>query len=90
MAEDNRSPASKFAEKVLVGILESGARAVAKAVESVASDAKKALRAEAAKAEAFENGVAMWRKFRLGEIEDDLPESLRSDKSDKNSSTTPH
>lgn len=60
--------ASKFAERLLVGAVESIARAGAKAVESLASDVKTALKNEAAKAELLEKGVEWWRKSRLGEI----------------------
>jgi hypothetical protein len=70
--------ASKFFESVLVGAIESVTRAVAKAAESLAGDAKKALRNEAAKVERLEKGVEMWRKYKLGEI-DDLPVELRDD-----------
>lgn len=80
MSEDfkPRTAASRFAEAVLVGAVESIARAGAKAFESLAGDTKKALRNEAAKAEMIEKGIEMWRKVRLGEI-DDLPGSLQDD-----------
>ena len=73
-----QSKASQFAERFLVGIVETGARALAKAAESIASDAKKALRNEALKVEMLEKGVESWRKDRIGEI-DDLPGSLRDE-----------
>lgn len=73
---DARSPASKFAESVLVGAVESIARAGARFAESIAGDAKKALKKEAAKIELVQHGIEAWRKARLGEV-DDLPESLR-------------
>lgn len=76
----DRSPASKFVESLLVGVLEAGARAVAKAGESLASDAKKALRQQADKVEMIQIGVEAWRKSRLGEV-DDLPDSLRDEPS---------
>ena len=60
--------ASKFVERVLVGAVESIARAGAKAVESLAGDVKTALKNEAAKAELLEKGVEWWRKSRLGDI----------------------
>ncbi len=61
---------SKFAERLLVGAVESIARAGAKFVESMAGDARKALAAEAEKAKLVEQGVAMWRQYTLGEIKD--------------------
>jgi len=67
---EKQSIASKFAERFLVGAVESIARAGAKAVESLAGDARKALALEAEKAKMVEQGVAMWRQFRLGEIQD--------------------
>jgi len=70
--------ASKFFESLLVGTVDAIARAGAKAFESLAGDAKKALRNEAAKAEMLEKGVEMWRKMRLGDL-DDLPSELRDD-----------
>ncbi len=76
--EQKRSPFSLFAERLLVGTLEAGARAIARAGESLASDAKKALRNEALKVELLENGIKWWAKENLGEV-DDLPESLRDD-----------
>lgn len=74
------SPASKFVESLLVGAIESVARAGAKALESVVGDAKKALRNEAFKAELLEKGIEAWRKVKLGDV-DDLPSSLRDDPS---------
>ena len=73
-----QSKVSQFAERLLVGVIETGARAVAKAAESIAADAKKALRNEALKAELIENGIEAWRKAHIGEI-DDLPGSLRDE-----------
>jgi hypothetical protein len=64
------SVGSKFAEKLLVGAVESIARAGAKFVESLASDTKKALAREAKRAELVEQGVKFWSQVRLGEIED--------------------
>lgn len=75
---NHNSPASKFAESLLVGAIESVARAGAKALESVVGDAKKALRNEAFKAELLEKGIEAWRKMKLGDV-DDLPASLRDD-----------
>jgi hypothetical protein len=74
----DQTVASKFAEKLLVGTLEAIVRAGAKAAESIASDAKKALRNEALKVEMIEKGVEHWRQTRLGEV-DDLPSSLRDE-----------
>jgi len=64
------SPASKFAERLLTGAVESIARAGARFVESIASDAKKALKNEANKVEVIEKTVETWRKMRLGEIDE--------------------
>ena len=69
---------SQLLERALVGTVEAVARAGAKAVESLAGDAKKALQNEAFKAEILEKGVEAWRKARLGDV-DDLPESLRKE-----------
>ena len=77
MAEQTKF--SKFAERLLVGVLESGARALAKGAESLASDASKALKREVAKVEALERGVKTWRESRLGEIDGDVPEELRDE-----------
>lgn len=64
----DQSFTSKLAERLLVGSIESLARACSKAVESVASDVKTALRNEAAKAEFLESGAKFWRESRLGEV----------------------
>lgn len=64
------SPMAKMAEKLLLGAVDSLARAGAKFVESVAADAKKALRNEAAKAELLEQGAKIWRQSVVGEIPD--------------------
>ncbi len=82
-----QSPASKFVESVLVGAVESVARAGAKFVESIAGDARKALQNEAFKVEIIEKGVEAWRKARLGEV-DDLPASLRDEARAANGHTT--
>lgn len=73
---DQPSFAAQLFERALVGTVEAIARAGAKAVESLAGDAKKALQTEAFKAEIIEKGVEAWRKAKLGDV-DDLPESLR-------------
>jgi len=61
---------SRFAEKFLVGAVESIARAGAKFVESLASDTEKALAREAQRAGMLKQGVKFWSQVRLGEIED--------------------
>lgn len=63
-----QSFASRIAERVLVGTIESIARAGSKAVESLAKDVKTALQNEALKAELIERGTEAWRKARLGEV----------------------
>jgi hypothetical protein len=73
-----QSPASKFAERILVGTIETIARGLAKGAESIAGDVKKALKNEAAKVEAVQKTIEAWRQVRLGEV-DDLPDSLRDD-----------
>lgn len=73
-----RSAAMDLLERVVVGALNSGARAIAKAGESIAGDVKKALQNEASKAELVEVGLKMWRAVNLGD--EDLPESLREEK----------
>ena len=66
----SESPMAKFAEKFILGAVDSIARAGAKFVESIAADAKTALKNEAAKAELLENGVKFWRQNTVGEIPD--------------------
>lgn len=68
MSEMSESPIAKFAEKLLIGTVDSIARAGARFVESIAADAKQALRNEAAKAELIENGAKFWRVNTVGEI----------------------
>ncbi len=63
--------AAQFVEDFLTGALNSVVRAGAKAVESIASDAKKALRNEAKKIETFQTGVKSWREGRLGDISEE-------------------
>lgn len=67
---------AQAAERLLVGTIEAIARAGAKALESLASDAQRALVTEGSKVERFKDGVAAWRAAKLGDTED-LPESLR-------------
>jgi hypothetical protein len=74
------TPAAKFVESLLVGAVNAVARAAAKAAESLAGDARKALQNQAFKAEVIEKGVEAWRKARVGEI-DDLPGSLQDEPS---------
>lgn len=74
-----KSPTAKFFEAVLVGTVDAIARAVAKGAESLASDAKKALKNEAFKASLIEKGIESWRLSHVGEI-DDLPGSLQEEK----------
>jgi hypothetical protein len=65
-----QSVASRFLEKLLAGTVDSVVRAGAKAVESLAGDARKALSNEAKRVELLQQGVKMWREYRVGEIED--------------------
>lgn len=76
MSDQKQTVVSRALESLFVGTVEALARAGAKAVESLAGDAKKVLQQEAFKAEIIEKGVEAWRKNRLGDV-DDLPESLR-------------
>jgi hypothetical protein len=80
-----KSPTAKFFEAVLVGTVEAIARAGSKAVESLAGDAKKALKNEAFKAELIEKGIEAWRLSHVGEI-DDLPGSLQDEKPQRRAS----
>jgi hypothetical protein len=73
------SPFSKFVEDLLVGSVESIARGVAKGFESVAQDAVKAVEKEKKKIESLAHTVKTWREVRLGEVDSDLPSSLRDD-----------
>lgn len=67
------SPSAKFTQKLLIGAVESVARAGAKFFESLADDGKKALRAEAKKIEGIQNGVKAWRET-MGEVGKDEEE----------------
>ena len=71
----DQSFASRLAERLLVGAIETIARAGAKAAESIAHDVKTALRTEADKAEFLEAGVKFWRQARLGEVGQPPPEA---------------
>jgi hypothetical protein len=78
-----KTAAGRFAERLLVGAVESIARGVAKAAESITADAKKALRKEASKIEMAEQTVKAWRETQLGEIDDgeyvdDTPPAART------------
>jgi hypothetical protein len=79
-----RSVASKMFESLLVGTVETIARGVVKAGESIAGDMKKALKKEAFKVGLVEKGLEAWRKNNLGDIED-LPDSLTEEKGDQRS-----
>jgi hypothetical protein len=70
--------ASKFFERALVGTIDAIARAGAKAFESLAGDARKALKNEALKAEMLEEGIKAWRLSTVGEVQD-IPASLQDD-----------
>jgi hypothetical protein len=76
-----QSTASKLVESFLVGTVEAIARAGAKAVESLTSDAAKTVRRKAGEIDAVRKTVEAWRKENVGEIIDgDLPPSLREEK----------
>jgi hypothetical protein len=75
---DQPSAVSRFFEKLLIGAVESIARAGAKAVESLTDDAAKAIEIQKKKVAATRDAVKAWRKVELGEI-DDIPASLRED-----------
>jgi len=79
MAEKKQSIGAKLAEDFLNGVVESVARAGAKAVESLASDAVKSVGREKRKIENFRNNIREWRKVRLGEIDSDVPQELRDE-----------
>ncbi len=75
-----KSKATQFFEDLCVGLVESVVRAGAKGAESLASDARKALRREAAKVAKIEDGIKSWRDATVGDLPDsDLPDSLRDD-----------
>lgn len=82
-----QSPTSKFFESILVGAVETIARAGAKAAESITGDVKKALKNEAFKVEIVEKGIEAWRKSKLGEVID-LPGMMRDDKDEKGDTGT--
>lgn len=61
MSEKPRSPVARAVEATLIGVVESAARAGAKALESLAGDAARALRKQAEKADLARMITAMWR-----------------------------
>jgi hypothetical protein len=75
-----KSKATQFFEDLCVGVVESVVRAGAKGAESLAADARKVLRREAAKVAKIEDGIKSWRDATVGDLPDsDLPDSLRDD-----------
>jgi hypothetical protein len=62
--------AAQVAQRLLIGTVESIARAGAKFVESVTHDAQIALRNEATKLEVAQHTVEGWRKITLGDLVD--------------------
>ena len=76
--QKERSLGWKLFGEVLEGALNMGARAIARAGESLASDTKKVLRDKAAKAELVQKTIEAWRVFQIGELADsDLPDDLK-------------
>lgn len=69
-SNNTKSVGAQLAEKVLVGAVNSIARAGAKFVQSLAADARKTLQNNAETVEAFEKGIDVWSKIKLGEIID--------------------
>ncbi len=79
MAE-SQSLLSKLAENLLVGTVESIARAGARFLESITDDAEKAIEKQRKKIAATREGVAEWRETQLGNVDNgDLPASLADD-----------
>jgi hypothetical protein len=74
-----QSAASRFLENLLIGTVEAVARAGAKAVESLTDDAAKAIDIQKKKVQATRDAVRAWRKQAVGEIDSDIPASLRED-----------
>jgi hypothetical protein len=72
-----QSPGAKFLASLLSGSVESIARAGAKALESLADDAEKALKKEASRIRDIKQGAQVWRHSRLG---DDLPGEVHEKK----------
>jgi len=73
-----QSRGSKLFEDLLVFGVETLARAGAKFVESIVGDTRKAAEREVvSKLEVIEHNVKSWRETRLGDVDSDLPESLR-------------
>jgi len=70
----------RFAENVLVGTIESLVRAGSRAVESLASDASKALLREQKKVDAVKKAVASWRDEVVGEITIEANEQEKGDR----------
>jgi len=75
----NQSRGAKLAEGVLNWAIDTIARAGAVFVESITSDARKAIEKNVvSRLEVTEHNVAQWRRTKLSD-NDDLPESLRGD-----------
>jgi hypothetical protein len=73
MADEQQQRQSFFAKMAadfLVGTVESVVRAGAKAIESITSDAEKAVEKQRKKIAATREGVAEWRKNNVGEIDE--------------------
>lgn len=76
--ERERGLVSRVIEDVLIGTVESIARAGAKALESLASDASKITGRQKKKIDAVVSGIKTWREINVGEIADeDVPSELR-------------
>lgn len=70
----------RLAENVLVGTIESIARAGAKAIESLTGDAAKVIAREHKKVDGVRKAVEGWRKETVGEIAIEAEEEKQGDR----------
>jgi len=82
MVDKKQTKTEKVIEDVLVGTVESVARAGARFFESLAADGRKFLSNQATKAKRLEHGVRAWREENAPEIPDlagEVPGELQDD-----------
>ena len=74
-----RGPVGRAIEDLLIGTVESIARAGAKALESLTTDASKAVSIQKKKIDVVAKAVKTWREINVGEIDGDVPAELREE-----------
>jgi len=72
-----RGMVGRAIEGFLIGAVEAVARAGAKAIESLTTDASKAIAIQQRKVEKVTAEIKNWRESTVGELVDDVPEELR-------------